>query len=507
MRLARVLGAFGRALISAGVIVLLFVGYQLWGTGLQHGQAQSSLGDEFEEFLALAEAVQPEIELASTDPEPVADADPGTDTEDVTEDDTETEEASDPSAVTAEPEAEAEVEEPIEYSQEFLDLIYPEAGATLARITMADIEVDQFVVSGVSVEDLRKGPGHYPSTANPGTAGNASIAGHRTTYGAPFHRVDELQPGSEVVIQTVQGTFTYLVLPNAAVVTEEGSDPCRQAADLAIDDLSDEAANNPSAVADAIRAAEAQVESEGVNCEGHFIVDPSATWVLRQQEGQNLLTLTACHPKFSARQRIIVQAVLVGEPAPTIPRDAADDFDPGPINLDAGAEDEARGDQRAVGLDDTPEDLQQVISDEVAAADDPSLLEDAETSDEVAAEAPATDDAEADRSPTQITVDDVSDVDDAEAAGVPDAVQEQVELTNSEGPISDDDFGTGLNGDRTKIRPAIMWGVAGGAIWMAAWFMGQRLNRKWTLYLIGLVPFVPVLWSTFVNIDQALPSY
>ena len=51
MRLARVLGAIGRALISAGVIVLLFVAYQLWGTGLQHAQAQGDLEDDFLELL------------------------------------------------------------------------------------------------------------------------------------------------------------------------------------------------------------------------------------------------------------------------------------------------------------------------------------------------------------------------------------------------------------------------------------------------------------------------
>ena len=94
-------------------------------------------------------------------------------------------------------------------------------------------------------------------------------------------------------------------------------------------------------------------------------------------------------------------------------------------------------------------------------------------------------------------------IDESEATGSAD----DIELTSDQTPFSDDDFGEGLNGDPTKIRPAVMWGLAGGAIWLAAWFIGQRLNRKWTLYLIGLVPFAPALWSCFVNIDQALPSY
>jgi len=57
------------------------------------------------------------------------------------------------------------------------------------------------------------------------------------------------------------------------------------------------------------------------------------------------------------------------------------------------------------------------------------------------------------------------------------------------------------------VKPAVMWGISGLFIWITAWFMGNRLDRKWTLYAVGLVPFAIVLWSTFVNVDQALPSY
>ena len=52
-----------------------------------------------------------------------------------------------------------------------------------------------------------------------------------------------------------------------------------------------------------------------------------------------------------------------------------------------------------------------------------------------------------------------------------------------------------------------MWGIAGIFIWICAWFMGKELERKWTLYAIAFVPFFVTLWSTFVNLDQALPSY
>jgi sortase A len=105
----------------------------------------------------------------------------------------------------------------------------------------------------------------------PGQRGNAAIAGHRTTYGAPFNRIDELQPDDEILLSTAKGDFTYKVVP--------------------------------------------QRDEAGV-ISGHMIVSPNDVWVLNDA-GDNRLTLTACHPKFSASQRIIVQALLVVPPALT----------------------------------------------------------------------------------------------------------------------------------------------------------------------------------------------
>jgi len=434
--------------------VLLFVGYQLWGTGFQHSQAQGSLEDDFLELLD--SDVAGEADLASTEVEPEVD--------DADVEDTDTDTAATTEVVEDEPEPEE-----IDYSPEFLDALYPEAGDSLARIVIPDINVDQIVVAGVSVEDLRKGPGHYGSTPNPGMGGNSAIAGHRTTYGAPFHRVDELQPGAEIVVQTIQGTFTYVVRGNMG--------------------------------------------DDGVE-RGYFIVSPSDTWVLGQESGENLLTLTACHPKYSARERIIVQAELVGEPAPTV--DRGEDVDLAPVELDAGAEDErAQGEE--IETAETASDIDSVMSDEVAADDDPSVDADGNPLDTDAAaevdsavETDASEVAESDSAaPESIEVaQDNGGVGDGATDDSVDRSTDDIELTAAQGPLSEnDDFGEGLNGDRTKIRPAIMWGVAGGAIWLAAWFIGHRLNRKWTLYAFAVVPFLPVLWSVFVNIDQALPSY
>lgn len=118
------------------------------------------------------------------------------------------------------------------------------------------------VVEGTSLADLKNGPGHIPGTALPGQLGNVVLSGHRTTYGAPFGRFGELAPGDAIVLETRERWFTYTV---------RGSDIVA-----------------PTAV-------EVTYAVPG---------DPVATPTKR------LLTLTTCHPRFSARSRLIVRAEL-----------------------------------------------------------------------------------------------------------------------------------------------------------------------------------------------------
>lgn len=222
MRLARVLGTIGRVLISSGVLILLFVAYQLWGTGIRETQAQHRLKDKFAE--ALNEAPERTTTTSIT-------PDPGRP-------------AVAPPAVPV-----------------------PEGDPT-ARIRIAKIGLDKIVVEGVALPDLKKGPGHYPDSPLPGQQGNAAIAGHRTTYGAPFNRLDELESGDEITVDTVQGRFRY-------VVSEQ------------------------------------------------LVVSPTQVDVLADK-GDNRLTLTSCHPEYSSRQRIIVVAKLVSDQPvlPATPRGA-----------------------------------------------------------------------------------------------------------------------------------------------------------------------------------------
>jgi sortase A len=133
------------------------------------------------------------------------------------------------------------------------------SGDSLTRLRAPSIGVEVVVVEGTTQEALRAGAGHYPETALPCGAGNVAIAGHRTTYGAPFRHLDEIPPGAEITLETPLGTCTY-----------EVTDPAFSVAPDAVD-----------------------------------VVAPSDT---------PRLTLTTCHPEGSARERLVLHADLVGTP-------------------------------------------------------------------------------------------------------------------------------------------------------------------------------------------------
>lgn len=144
-----------------------------------------------------------------------------------------------------------------------------EQGAALTRLAIPALEVETLVVEGTSADALRAGAGHYPNTPLPGQAGNVAIAGHRTTYGKPFNRVDELQVGDEIWLSTPIGDFRYEV---TAPPTE----------------------------------GECTRHEDSAACITH-----PRDWSIIDQSPDSLLTLTSCHPKGSARERIIIRAELV----------------------------------------------------------------------------------------------------------------------------------------------------------------------------------------------------
>lgn len=198
----------GQALITVGVVLLLFVVYTLWITNLFTARDQAALDDQ----------------------------------------------------ITRQWEAPAAPGDVPGFGEAYARIYIPAVG--LGMDTRA------VVVQGVSVADLKRGAGHMPSTQAPGEVGNTVISGHRTTYGAPFADLGELEVGDEVVLETRDSWFVYAVT-------------------------------------------------------GAEVVRPSAievTYPVPGQPGavptQRLLTLTTCNPKYSAKQRLVVRGELVS----TVPK-------------------------------------------------------------------------------------------------------------------------------------------------------------------------------------------
>ncbi len=224
----RVVHRVGVALVVAGYLTLSFVGYTLWGTSLSEQRAQAQLETSFSE------------QLAETAPPSVVDTSVGSD-----------------GAMT-----------PIDTAADSREVAFftptsarAVAGEALARLWIPSINVERLAVHGTSYRNLQGGPGHFLKSALPGHVGNTAFAGHRTTYGAPFERLDELQRGDSIWVRTVEGQFRY-------EVTEQ------------------------------------------------YVVDPSDVWVVKATDDA-VLTLVTCHPRWSNSSRLVVRGKLVGESVET----------------------------------------------------------------------------------------------------------------------------------------------------------------------------------------------
>lgn len=257
-------GGLGRILIVTGLLMFGFVAYQLWGTGIETARAQAQLENGFEQRLGqysdgsdgpatgepsgdapnggLAGPVLvdgPLIQLTPVRPpdgEP-SDLEPG----DTPISTVPTEDAAPLAAPPPLP--------PIRHGGRDLQAQDPRIGKVGGEAL--------YVTPGVDLDNLKGGPGHYPTSPLPGQLGNASVAGHRTTWGEPFRHVDELQPGDDLVVTMLNGEqYVYVV-----TYTE--------------------------------------------------IVDPSDFYVVTTQDPNvAMLTLTSCHPVFTSKQRIVVHAEL-----------------------------------------------------------------------------------------------------------------------------------------------------------------------------------------------------
>lgn len=215
-RLVRWIGLAGRAFVAGGVMLLLFTAYMLWGTGVYTKQAQRDAARSLASKPVVTDAELSSGEIPAARPKH-----------------------------------------------------RPELGEPLFTVKIPTIGVDTVVVQGVDQESLRKGVGHFPDCADgangecldgtryPGESGNVALSGHRTTYGAPFFRLNELKENDVIDIVSGRARYRY-------------------------------------------RMREQKV------------VDPVEGFSTVEQHGRDELTLTTCHPRFSAAQRLIVHADYEG---------------------------------------------------------------------------------------------------------------------------------------------------------------------------------------------------
>lgn len=215
-RWAAPLRLVGELLITAGVVIMLFLGYELWFTGLYTKEQQHTLTQQLER---------------SWDRQ------------------------SPPTTIQSIP--------------------YPPVGAGFAvmRVPRLGRSWKFVVIEGTGAAELKKGPGHFPGTALPGDVGNFSVAGHRTTYLAPFYNLDRLRTGDRIYVETRTAWFIYRVQ-----------------------------------------------DIPGTPARARQIVEPTAVDVAypvpHQPDAERkptlrVLTLTTCNPRYSATQRLIVHALLV----------------------------------------------------------------------------------------------------------------------------------------------------------------------------------------------------
>jgi sortase A len=238
-RIRTVVRGVGQTLISFGVVILLFVAYELWVTDLFNKHTQNQLASQLSQ--TWDQGGDPLDQATVTAP-----GEPGNKVRNI----------------------------PIG------------TGIALIRIPALGLDYVRVIVEGTGEASLAEGPGHYVDTALPGQVGNFSVAGHRVGQGSPFLDLDRLRAGDPIVIETKTSYFIYRV-------------------------LGDRSTGNP------------QVPDRTSGIPGQEIVDPSDIDVITPTPDKpgaaasgRYLTLTTCHPRFSARQRMIIHALQDGQAWP-----------------------------------------------------------------------------------------------------------------------------------------------------------------------------------------------
>lgn len=255
------LRGIGQTLVTLGVVVLLFIVYEVFVTDLLTARKQ----DELTEQLHRQWESDPSPGTSAAEDTDPADGGDGPDPT-VGSDPTVGPGGTDPGAAPPDGVSVAQ-------GEPFAVLWIPAFGADYARV----------VLEGTSAAVLAQGPGHYVGTAGPGEVGNFALAGHRVGRGSPFLDLDALEPADAIVVETQDHWFVYRVIGDAAAGTF--TDPAYP------------------------------------GIPGQHVTSPAAVEVVAPVPGraggtptQRLLTLTTCHPRFSAAQRLVVHGYLDGAP-------------------------------------------------------------------------------------------------------------------------------------------------------------------------------------------------
>jgi sortase A len=369
-----VLGAIGRVFIAIGLLLFGFAAYQVWGTGIQEARAQSTLEKEFD-ALTKAAPVAGTTSTTSAAPPTTAVAPGVPDSTTVVAPVTTTA----PTTTTTEPDPGLQ------------SLLNAKDGDAVAILEIPSLKLKKIVVSGVTIDDLRRGPGHYRNTALPGQRGNVAIAAHRTAYGSPFKQINELKSGDQIFItNSLKDRFVYKVRDTK-------------------------------------------------------IVDPTDTSVLNATEDA-ILTLTSCHPLYTAQQRIIVTATLdeAATKAPIRP---------------------------ATPLTDKAEIFP------IDAPLDPAVT----------------------AKPTG------TDTDPSTVAPNNDSPSSEPTTTVEKQQDSVDAFSKGWFSDKGAPPQVALWGLGLTGVSLIAWQLSRKTKRNVIGLAVGIMPFLVVLYFFYENVNRLLP--
>lgn len=200
--MSRLVGVIGELLITAGLLVALFVVWQFWWTDVAADRAQASSVAALEDHFATGSPTASSV---------------------------------------------------------------PDGAIAIVRIPRLGTDYARPLVEGTTADELAQGLGHYVGTAEPGEVGNFAVAGHRTTFGKPLSEIAELREGDRIVVETATGWTVYAVSSHQIVLPSQGE----------------------------------------------VIAPVPGDRTRTEKPTKAVMTLTACHPKFSAKERYIVHADLV----------------------------------------------------------------------------------------------------------------------------------------------------------------------------------------------------